>query len=187
MLVHTTAIHEAGHAVAACALRIKFERVVLNKARKPRPCPRTGLTNRWVGGYLKTNGEPAVVRHRMFKELPDGGFVVRTVANCARLRKRHEDFIVMLLAGREAGKLVGDERYPNDRLWAASSDYTDARQYAEDWLGISSKQECDDIIARLRVRAARLVRKKAPAVIRIAEALDEYGTLTARQAKELYQ
>ena len=93
----------------------------------------------------------------------------------------------MLLAGREAGKLIGDERYPNNQLWAASSDYTDARRYAKDWLGISSKQECDDIIARLRVRAARLVRKKAPAVIRIAEALDEYGTLTARQAKELYQ
>jgi hypothetical protein len=38
MLVHTTAIHEASHAVPACALRIKFEHVALNKARKPRTC-----------------------------------------------------------------------------------------------------------------------------------------------------
>lgn len=152
MLVHRTAIHEAGHAVAACALRIKFERVVLNKARKPRTCERTGLTDRWAGRYIKTSGE-FVVRHRAFKELPDGGFVERTVANCGRLRRCHEDFIVMLLAGREAGKLISDERYPNDRLWAASSDYTEAKRLAKDWFGISSKPECEDIIARLRVRA----------------------------------
>src|SRR5262249_16753026 len=114
----------------ACALRIKFERVVLNKARRPRTCERTGLSDRWADGYLKTR--EFVVRHRAFKELPEGGFIMRTVDNCARLCKRHEDFIVMLLSGREAGQLTSDERYPNNRLWAASSDYTNARRHAKD-------------------------------------------------------
>jgi hypothetical protein len=120
------------------------------------------------------------IGYRLFKELPSGGFVERTVANCPKLRKRHEDFIVMLLAGREADQIMGTGG-SGHRI-----DYRQARVYARKWLGASSKQECDDIIAKLRARASRLVRKKLGSVILIAKALDEHGTLTARQVRALY-
>jgi hypothetical protein len=105
--------------------------------------------------------------------------VMRTVAKGARLRKRHEDYIVMLLAGREAKELLG-------AFGGHKQDYIYARKYAKKWLGASSKEDFDNIIARLRVRARHLVLKKLPEVIGIAEALDKHGTLTARQVRELY-
>jgi hypothetical protein len=60
VFLHTTAAHEAGHAIAACALRIAFERIVLDPAAEPWVCERSGLTVRWAGGYEGRDRVPAL-------------------------------------------------------------------------------------------------------------------------------
>jgi hypothetical protein len=128
---------------------------------------------------------PREFNYRAFKKVPgpNDAVVLRTVANCANLRKRYEDRIVVMLAGREADQLFGCSAGFD---YEASTDYKMAREIAKDHLGASSRQECDDIIAKLRVRAARLLEKNYGSLILIASALDERGMLTAREVRALY-
>jgi hypothetical protein len=177
VFLHTTGVHEAGHAVAACAYRIPFVRVVLEPNPKPKVCKNSGMLDRWLGGYVKCVDRKA----RKYQVLPDGSIVERTTTNSRTFRKCFEDHVVMMLAGREATKLLLS--YDGD---GHRQDYSDARKIIRRWLLPGADiRTCNSIIDNLRPRAKRLLRNRMPEIKIVTQALDRHGTLSAKQVRAI--
>jgi hypothetical protein len=176
--VHTIAVHEAGHAVAACAYRIKFDRVVLNPASKP-SVGANGIVDPWWNGGLEGTVHP-FHRMRAYRELPHGSFVKRSAATCPRFRKRAQDYVVMLLAGREAMEVLLGKSY------GYSKDYKDAHKQIKLWLAPGATAQLRrSIIEGLRPRAAALMRTHFGSIVLVARQLDAAGALSSREVREI--
>ena len=98
--------------------------------------------------------------------------------NSRQVRSRHENFITTLLAGREAMQVLLGKSSKRDE------DYKRAKRYIETWLPWLDESSVD-IITKQRGRAARLMKRKKRAVLRVATALDGHGMLTAREVRTL--
>lgn len=98
--------------------------------------------------------------------------------NCRQVRSRHEKVIATLLAGREAMQVLLGR--PSTRY----EDYKKAKQHIETWL-TWLEEPSSGILAKQRLRAARLMQRKKRAVLRVATDLDGRGMLTAQQVRAL--
>jgi hypothetical protein len=139
------------------------------------------MLNPWLGGHLKGK-YGGIGRMRMYQARSDGSFVVRTATNSPTFRKRVQDHIVMLLAGREATELLfglGPSGIGHEK------DYSDARRIIRRWLQPGADTgSCKLVIEKLRPRAKRLLRKRIAWVIRVARELDLHGKLSAKEVRE---
>src|ERR1700680_4149801 len=174
--LHTVAVHEAGHAVAAYVYKIPFDRVVLRPAES-RICTTSGLVDHWNGGQLEWSRHP-LHGMKLTRTMPDGSFVIR---RCA-ISKRVEDYIVMILAGREAEDVI------LGKSSGYSKDYKDVHALIKLWLAPTADTHARKfIIERLRPRAARLMHMKASYVKLVAVGLNMTGTLSEQEVRDLCQ
>ena len=153
-------MHEAGHAVAACARRIKFSRVILH------PEPRQEGED-LVPAELQGVVHPLLGRTQIKRRL----FYLRL-----------NDLIVMQLAGREAMELLFNESAGYDK------DYEQAHAVLAMRSPVSSPDDRQLDIQLLRQQAAALMRKHLVGLIVVAARLEQQRHLTAREVREaVYQ
>jgi hypothetical protein len=181
VFLHTTAVHEAGHALPRASITYRPFTFSWNLTQSPSYAPYQACLIPWLGGHLKCK-YGGIGRMRMYQAQPDGSFVVRTAINSPTFRKRAEDHIVMLLAGREATELLFGLGHSGI---GHKKDYSYARKIIRCWLQPGADiRTCKSIIDSLRPRAKRLLRKWMAWVIRVARELDLHGKLSAKEVRE---
>ncbi len=184
--MHVYVVHEAGHAVAACVYRIKFDHIALHRAAKPRVCPKTGLADWWAGGHIEIGASDPSVGMRAVKLTadggpalgPDGAIILRNVENDSFFRGRIENHIVMMLCAREVTQLLVQ--------WSGGhqKDYEDAHRLIRKWFPEAKSASARNLIfAGLRERATGLIRKHFVSVKYVARLLDTQGQLTTREVR----
>jgi len=139
------------------------------------------MLNPWLGGYLKGK-YGGIGGMRMYQARSNGSFVRRTATNSPTFRKRVQDHIVMLLAGREATELL----FGGVPASGHKKDYSDTRKIIRRWLLPGADTgTCKSVIAKLRWRTKRLLRKRMASVIRVARELDLLGKLSAKEVRAI--
>ena len=154
--ISPVAVHEAGHAVAACARRIVFARVVLH------PEPRQEGED-LVPGELQGIVHPLLGRTQIKRRL----FYFRL-----------NDLIVVQLAGREAMELLFNGSAGYDK------DYEQAHAVLAMRSPESSPEDRQFDIQLLRQQAAALMRKHLVGLIVVAARLEQRRHLTAREVRQ---
>jgi hypothetical protein len=154
-----SAVHEAGHAVVACAYRIKFDRVLLH--RKPKLIEEGGF---YSGGEIQDLVHPLAGRTRV---------------KVSTFYRRLDDLIAVLLAGREATEMLFKLSGGHEK------DYEDIDEILSVRSPTATAAERSDIVGDLRSRVAGLMRTKFLPLVRVARDLEQRGELSSSEVRAL--
>ncbi len=154
--ISPVAVHEAGHAVAACARRIKFGRVILHPEPRQEgedlvPAELQGIVHPLLGRTL--------IKRRLFY-------------------LRLNDLAVVQLAGREAMELLFNKSAGYEK------DYEQAHAVLAMKSPKSSPEDRQFDIQFLRRQAAALMRKHSVGLFLVAALLEQRRHLTAREVRQ---
>jgi hypothetical protein len=154
-----SAVHEAGHAVAACAYRVKFDGVLLR--RVPKLIEEGGF---YSGGEVRGLVHPLSGRTRVKVRI---------------FYRRLDDLIAVLLAGRVATEMLFKICEGHEK------DYDDIDSVMSVRSPMATPAERDNLIADLRQRVAHLLRKKVIQLITVARHLEQCGELASSEVRKL--